>query len=54
MQFFMLFQSSCLFLLLSEFIHLVSSEANEVCKQRAKKTIAPEHIIDALKVTIGI
>ena len=36
--------------LLSEFIHLVSSEANEVCKQRAKKTIAPEHIIDALKV----
>ncbi|XP_046859494.1 protein Dr1-like [Xenia sp. Carnegie-2017] len=33
----------------TEFIHLVSSEANEVCKQRAKKTIAPEHIIDALK-----
>lgn len=28
----------------------MSSEANEVCKQRAKKTIAPEHIIDALKV----
>ena len=40
--------------LLSEFIHLVSSEANEVCKQRAKKTIAPEHIIDALKVIIRL
>lgn len=38
---------------ISEFIHLVSSEANEVCKQKAKKTIAPEHIIDALKVIIA-
>ena len=34
----------------SEFIHLISSEANEICDQESKKTIAPEHIISALKV----
>jgi hypothetical protein len=34
-----------------EFIHLISSEANEICEQESKKTIAPEHIIGALKVT---
>lgn len=33
-----------------EFIHLISSEANEICEQESKKTIAPEHIIGALKV----
>ncbi|TFY81839.1 hypothetical protein EWM64_g2182 [Hericium alpestre] len=32
-----------------EFIHLISSEANEICEQETKKTIAPEHIIGALK-----
>ncbi|KAH8106250.1 histone-fold-containing protein [Cristinia sonorae] len=32
-----------------EFIHLISSEANEICEQESKKTIAPEHIIAALK-----
>ena len=32
-----------------EFIHLVSAEANEICEQESKKTIAPEHIISALK-----
>jgi len=31
-----------------EFIHLISSEANEICEQENKKTIAPEHIISAL------
>jgi len=31
-----------------EFIHLISSEANEICEQESKKTIAPEHIITAL------
>lgn len=36
----------------SEFIHLISSEANEICEQDSKKTIAPNHIIDALKVRI--
>lgn len=35
---------------LAEFIHLISSEANEICEQESKKTIAPEHIISALKV----
>jgi len=32
-----------------EFIHLISSDANEICEQESKKTIAPEHIIGALK-----
>ncbi|KAH8830253.1 histone-fold-containing protein [Flagelloscypha sp. PMI_526] len=32
-----------------EFIHLLSSEANEICEQESKKTIAPEHIITALE-----
>ncbi|KAI9340409.1 histone-fold-containing protein [Zopfochytrium polystomum] len=32
-----------------EFIHLVSTEANEVCEKDARKTIAGEHIITALK-----
>ncbi|TRM68350.1 histone-fold-containing protein [Schizophyllum amplum] len=35
-----------------EFIHLLSSEANDVCEKESKKTIAPEHIISALK-TLG-
>ncbi|KAJ1993572.1 negative cofactor 2 transcription regulator complex subunit ncb2 [Dimargaris cristalligena] len=33
----------------NEFIHLVASEANEVCEKEAKKTIAAEHVITALK-----
>ncbi|KAL5508320.1 NCB2 [Sanghuangporus vaninii] len=33
-----------------EFIHLISSEANEICEQESKKTIAPDHIIRALKL----
>lgn len=33
-----------------EFIHLISSEANEICEKESKKTIAPEHIISALEV----
>lgn len=36
----------------AEFIHLISSEANEICEQESKKTIAPEHIIGALKVRL--
>ncbi|KAJ3485040.1 hypothetical protein NLI96_g5239 [Meripilus lineatus] len=35
--------------MITEFIHLISSEANEICEQESKKTIAPEHIISALK-----
>jgi len=38
-----------LHLAILEFIHLISSEANEICEQDSKKTIAPEHIIGALK-----
>ncbi|PVV02668.1 hypothetical protein BB560_002874 [Smittium megazygosporum] len=33
----------------NEFIHLVASEANEICEKDSKKTIAPEHVLDALK-----
>jgi hypothetical protein len=36
----------------AEFIHLISSEANEICEQESKKTIAPEHILGALKVRV--
>ena len=32
-----------------EFIHLVSSEANEVCDSSNKKTISGEHVLQALK-----
>eukprot|EP01112_Ceratiomyxa_fruticulosa_P018087 TRINITY_DN573_c0_g1_i1.p1 TRINITY_DN573_c0_g1~~TRINITY_DN573_c0_g1_i1.p1 ORF type:complete len:159 (+),score=35.70 TRINITY_DN573_c0_g1_i1:540-1016(+) len=31
-----------------QFIHMISSEANEVCSQENKKTIAAEHIMKAL------
>ncbi|XP_071874423.1 negative cofactor 2beta [Bombus fervidus] len=33
----------------TEFIHLVSSEANEICNQQQKKTINAEHILQALE-----
>jgi histone H3/H4 len=29
----------------TEFIHLVSSEANELCNNQQKKTITPDHIL---------
>lgn len=32
----------------TEFIHLISSEANDVCNQRNKKTINAEHVLEAL------
>ncbi|EGC29012.1 hypothetical protein DICPUDRAFT_159469 [Dictyostelium purpureum] len=32
-----------------EFIHLISSEANDICGKDNKRTIAPEHVIKALK-----
>ncbi|KAG8690616.1 negative cofactor 2 transcription regulator complex subunit ncb2 [Ceratobasidium sp. 394] len=34
-----------------EFIHMISTEANEICEKEAKKTISPEHIVGALKVS---
>lgn len=32
-----------------QFVHMISSEANEVCEKDSKKTIAPEHVIKALQ-----
>ncbi|XP_076436182.1 protein Dr1-like [Babylonia areolata] len=32
-----------------EFIHLVSTEANDICVKQQKKTISPEHILEALE-----
>lgn len=29
----------------TEFIHLISSEANEICNQNQKKTINAEHVL---------
>ena len=29
----------------TEFIHLLSSEANDVCNKSLKKTISPEHVL---------
>lgn len=29
----------------TEFIHLVSSEANDICNKQQKKTISPEHVL---------
>jgi histone H3/H4 len=31
-----------------EFIHLVSSEANEICEKETKKTISADHVVKAL------
>lgn len=36
--------------LLSEFIHLIASEANEISAKENKKTIQPEHVLKALHV----
>jgi len=32
----------------SEFIHLIASEANDICNKQHKKTINPEHVLAAL------
>uniref|UniRef100_A0ACB8F3U1 Down-regulator of transcription 1 n=1 Tax=Sphaerodactylus townsendi TaxID=933632 RepID=A0ACB8F3U1_9SAUR len=34
----------------TEFIHLISSEANEICNKSEKKTISPEHVIQGCKL----
>jgi histone H3/H4 len=33
----------------NEFVHLISSEANDICEKSGRKTIAPEHVIEALR-----
>lgn len=35
-----------------EFIHMIASESNEACERGGRKTIAPEHVLEALK-TLG-
>jgi hypothetical protein len=35
----------------AEFIHLISSEANDICEKESKKTIAPDHILSALEAS---
>ncbi len=32
-----------------EFVHLISSEANDICEKSGRKTISPEHVMEALK-----
>ncbi|KAI8137295.1 histone-fold-containing protein [Fennellomyces sp. T-0311] len=32
-----------------EFIHLIASEANDICERENKKTIAGEHVVAALR-----
>ena len=34
----------------TEFIHLLSSEANDICNKQQKKTISPEHILTGMSV----
>ncbi|KAM7326662.1 hypothetical protein ACRRTK_015140 [Alexandromys fortis] len=34
----------------TEFIHLISSEANEICNKSEKKTISPEHVIQGMEL----
>lgn len=38
-----------LLLCCTEFIHLLSSESNDICDKSGKKTISPEHVMEALK-----
>lgn len=33
----------------TEFIHLIASEANDVCEKQQRKTITPEHVLDGLE-----
>lgn len=38
----------------TEFIHLISSEANEICNKSDKKTISPEHVINGTCCIVNI
>jgi hypothetical protein len=44
----------CQTLARTEFIVMVSSEAHDICEKGSKKTIAPEHIVQALKVCLRL
>jgi predicted ATP-dependent protease len=34
-----------------EWIKLISAQSNTVCEESSKKTISPEHVLEALKVS---
>lgn len=34
----------------TEFINAISSEAQEICDKDSKKTMSPDHVVEALKV----
>ena len=34
----------------AEFVNLLSSEANEQCEKGKKKTVGPEHVLEAMEV----
>lgn len=36
----------------TEFIKMISMQSNEICEKDKKKTIAPEHAIQAISVSI--
>lgn len=36
--------------LTTEWIKLISAQSNTVCEESSKKTISPEHVLEALKV----
>lgn len=36
--------------LTAEWIKLISAQSNTVCEESSKKTISPEHVLEALKV----
>lgn len=38
----------------TEFIHLISSEANEICNKSDKKTISPEHVINGRRCPVAL
>lgn len=37
----------------TEWIKLISAQSNTVCEESSKKTISPEHVIEALKVGLS-
>ena len=37
----------------TEFIHLLSSEANEICDKQQKKTISPEHVLQGISIRMS-
>lgn len=43
--------SSKLVMLITEWIKLISAQSNTVCEESSKKTISPEHVLEALKVS---